>query len=137
MVHVAAKQQEAALVMAIGNDDGVSLVKAIAQLNHKNIQTRLGAIEDLGRIAEIKGFGSACLSILIDLLDDDAMKEMASLEVHRLAEKGIVDSSALPKQIILLTDPNNVIRQNAVWTCLLYTSPSPRDRQKSRMPSSA
>src|SRR5674476_1410750 len=26
---------------------------------------------------------------------------------------------------------------NALWTCLLYTSPSPRDRQKSRMPSSA
>ena len=24
-----------------------------------------------------------------------------------------------------------------VWNCLLYTSPSPRDRQKSRMPSSA
>ena len=24
-----------------------------------------------------------------------------------------------------------------VWRCLLYTSPSPRDRQKSRMPSSA
>ena len=26
---------------------------------------------------------------------------------------------------------------NSPWTCLLYTSPSPRDRQKSRMPSSA
>ena len=25
----------------------------------------------------------------------------------------------------------------AVYVCLLYTSPSPRDRQKSRMPSSA
>ena len=24
-----------------------------------------------------------------------------------------------------------------VWACLLYTSPSPRDREKSRMPSSA
>ena len=24
-----------------------------------------------------------------------------------------------------------------LYTCLLYTSPSPRDRQKSRMPSSA
>ena len=24
-----------------------------------------------------------------------------------------------------------------IWLCLLYTSPSPRDRQKSRMPSSA
>ena len=27
--------------------------------------------------------------------------------------------------------------KNSVHTCLLYTSPSPRDRQKSRMPSSA
>ena len=26
---------------------------------------------------------------------------------------------------------------NSYWVCLLYTSPSPRDRQKSRMPSSA
>ena len=26
---------------------------------------------------------------------------------------------------------------NQVFNCLLYTSPSPRDRQKSRMPSSA
>ena len=27
--------------------------------------------------------------------------------------------------------------EGARWICLLYTSPSPRDRQKSRMPSSA
>ena len=27
--------------------------------------------------------------------------------------------------------------RDAGYTCLLYTSPSPRDRQKSRMPSSA
>ena len=27
--------------------------------------------------------------------------------------------------------------KNIFYTCLLYTSPSPRDRQKSRMPSSA
>ena len=27
--------------------------------------------------------------------------------------------------------------QGTFYTCLLYTSPSPRDRQKSRMPSSA
>src|SRR5665213_4051759 len=29
------------------------------------------------------------------------------------------------------------LRLPDAWTCLLYTSPSPRDRQKSRMPSSA
>ena len=28
-------------------------------------------------------------------------------------------------------------RSEGPWHCLLYTSPSPRDRQKSRMPSSA
>ena len=32
------------------------------------------------------------------------------------------------------TDGNRYV---ALGTCLLYTSPSPRDRQKSRMPSSA
>ena len=30
-----------------------------------------------------------------------------------------------------------VLNVNNIWYCLLYTSPSPRDRQKSRMPSSA
>ena len=39
------------------------------------------------------------------------------------------------------TEENSgIVRVNkplAVMTCLLYTSPSPRDRQKSRMPSSA
>ena len=35
------------------------------------------------------------------------------------------------------TNENGVFNYNGVTTCLLYTSPSPRDRQKSRMPSSA
>ena len=32
---------------------------------------------------------------------------------------------------------NEVFLLTNIYTCLLYTSPSPRDRQKSRMPSSA
>ena len=32
---------------------------------------------------------------------------------------------------------DRLISQGMNFTCLLYTSPSPRDRQKSRMPSSA
>ena len=31
----------------------------------------------------------------------------------------------------------NLVPKNAAGTCLLYTSPSPRDRTRSRMPSSA
>ena len=35
------------------------------------------------------------------------------------------------------TPANGIIGLEVACTCLLYTSPSPRDRQKSRMPSSA
>ena len=37
----------------------------------------------------------------------------------------------------VMNDNDRVILQSDLNTCLLYTSPSPRDRQKSRMPSSA
>ena len=33
--------------------------------------------------------------------------------------------------------PGAIARFSPIMACLLYTSPSPRDRQKSRMPSSA
>ena len=45
------------------------------------------------------------------------------------------------EEIITEEEPSAVVmelsRQKAEEVCLLYTSPSPRDRQKSRMPSSA
>ena len=43
--------------------------------------------------------------------------------------KGIgYDDEALARPIVGIAN---------TWTCLLYTSPSPRDRTRSRMPSSA
>ena len=38
---------------------------------------------------------------------------------------------------VLMTPEISIDVQTKINTCLLYTSPSPRDRQKSRMPSSA
>ena len=35
------------------------------------------------------------------------------------------------------TSANYALNNFKLYTCLLYTSPSPRDRQKSRIPSSA
>ena len=50
------------------------------------------------------------------------------------------ESPSLPKNtpegVVLTREFEQVVEQGLV-TCLLYTSPSPRDRQKSRMPSSA
>jgi ribosomal protein S11 len=53
-----------------------------------------------------------------------ARKKGAKKKVKRTVTKGIVH---------IQSTFNNTI----VTVCLLYTSPSPRDRQKSRMPSSA
>ena len=36
-----------------------------------------------------------------------------------------------------MIDTSSMLRKDRMEACLLYTSPSPRDRQKSRMPSSA
>ena len=41
----------------------------------------------------------------------------------------------VPPEVIAILAPLHLFAQ--YWYCLLYTSPSPRDRQKSRMPSSA
>ena len=39
------------------------------------------------------------------------------------------------KEVVIASDGQVSLGQTVI--CLLYTSPSPRDRQKSRMPSSA
>ena len=53
--------------------------------------------------------------------------------------KGMIAQEAdkHPGSIIRINLDGSVPKDNPHFTCLLYTSPSPRDRQKSRMPSSA
>ena len=57
------------------------------------------------------------------LLDENCVKIKLAKTLNDLGLKVAAVS-------VLCQDPK-------VWDCLLYTSPSPRDRQKSRMPSSA
>ena len=77
-----------------------------------------------------------------------------SIQKHGLTEADYRGTLDLPKDqkgnndLLCLTRPDIVEGIHAAYleagadmietnTCLLYTSPSPRDRQKSRMPSSA
>ena len=74
----------------------------------------------------------------------DETRRHASLVEERLDEKGATRSPlralygsvqlAVKQGLTLAKGPIDLVRGG---TCLLYTSPSPRDRQKSRMPSSA
>ena len=65
-------------------------------------------------------------------LDKEKIKHVAKL-ARISVDEAKVDS--------LTKDLNSIFKfieqLNELNTCLLYTSPSPRDRQKSRMPSSA
>ena len=76
-------------------------------------------------------------------------KQKTSLELswqqeHNLHGKYTLDMVRIDSKIrevineIKLEEAKIATRENAIAdSCLLYTSPSPRDRQKSRMPSSA
>ena len=73
------------------------------------------------------------------------------LQIKKIGHAGTLDPFAtgiLPIAVGEATKSIHYLNQNKVYefnvvfgelkdTCLLYTSPSPRDRQKSRMPSSA
>ena len=83
----------------------------------------------------------------VDLADLDKPKKdgwNARQVIHHLADS---ESQSCARLKRLVAEPGSTIQgydeniwaQNTTlgYTCLLYTSPSPRDRQKSRMPSSA
>ena len=54
-----------------------------------------------------------------------------------VARGSIIGIPAVVANPCLQTPPNVCTEKTSYISCLLYTSPSPRDRQKSRMPSSA
>ena len=60
---------------------------------------------------------------------DISQIKLVTLDIETTAEKGFPDVESASEEILAITIQD--------YTCLLYTSPSPRDRQKSRMPSSA
>ena len=80
---------------------------------------------------EFKGF-------LLNEFPSTLKDEILSYQVN-LADDDVSDASGLI-QSSYPPSPNAVLflKVNSLFhVCLLYTSPSPRDRQKSRMPSSA
>ena len=65
----------------------------------------------------------------------DSLNSMASCSVlkHVLVKPTCVNPLTVASREL----DSGSRRPRLCWDCLLYTSPSPRDRQKSRMPSSA
>ena len=77
------------------------------------------------------------------LIDDRAMQAgfaaikegVTELEIGEAINKHFISEGARPQFCIVGSGPNGAFPHH--HTCLLYTSPSPRDMRRSRMPSSA
>ena len=84
---------------------------------------------------------SILLTILlaVQMLSAVAMMGLILMQHGKGADMGAAFGSGGSGSLFGATGSANFLsRSTAVLaTCLLYTSPSPRDRQKSRMPSSA
>ena len=71
--------------------------------------------------------------------DDNVMLKFKTTINNLQSTKIFVDEIMKETKIQLFQNNSGSIKVNIekLMDCLLYTSPSPRDRQKSRMPSSA
>ena len=67
-------------------------------------------------------------------IEDEILKGEVTFDTKK---KTIMYQSDLVSQPMEMRDVSSMVSEISPITCLLYTSPSPRDRQKSRMPSSA
>ena len=81
------------------------------------------------------------LKKIISLADDKKAENIVALDVSKitsLSEYFVVCSASNLIQVKAIADNiKENISENPWKTCLLYTSPSPRDSRVSRMPSSA
>ena len=68
-----------------------------------------------------------------DLRDE----QLAFFLMRRDKRTFLIICDDIPVGIMGLTKIDEKNKSAEIWSCLLYTSPSPRDRTRSRMPSSA
>ena len=73
----------------------------------------------------------------IGITVDDAPFFAVELNAHTEAGEQVLTLRTTVGDVIEVNEDHPLRFEDEDVTCLLYTSPSPRDRQKSRMPSSA
>ena len=96
-------------------------------------------IKDTGVEVTELSFGTSSLGSMPDTYGYEVPQQRAQ-EVLKRFFQGPVNMLDTSRNYAMGESEKRIgtaIKENGGWPCLLYTSPSPRDRQKSRMPSSA
>ena len=141
-----------ATIRAIGGSGGgsgtVNQVDSISSPTQISTEANLTSVEDgstarLYSSLDIDSDGSNITdATTLDVIDGLRTEESGtSTDTHgqtlRTASLGLDMNIQNDGTSVNGTDPVHTLNFSNNITCLLYTSPSPRDRQKSRMPSSA
>ena len=100
----------------------IAIQKAKAQLNGKR------GLRDIGGLESLEGESSVISALLNIHLGNDATKNLKELKKT---------NSKLSEALTDLVQLRSGVAKNWSKSCLLYTSPSPRDKRQCRMPSSA
>ena len=112
------------------------------ELAQQNVLSDLDRLDRITRFAELMATGKCTIPKELqnspgDCLAISLQAQAWQMNPYAVAQKSHVIKGKIGYEAQLV---NAVITRHAPITgrpCLLYTSPSPRDRQKSRMPSSA
>ena len=108
---------------------GVPLVAAHMRTYIEQM-AQLDTREKLAILADAAKYDASCASSGTSKRNSRDGKGIGSTEGMGICHAYAPDGRCISLLKILLTN-------SCIFDCLLYTSPSPRDRQKSRMPSSA
>ena len=94
-------------------------------------------------VVKANGYGHGAIAVSKILVQEPGiiLAVFSFEEAIELREKGIEDEilifSRMQPEFLEKADSMSLTLNVCAMTCLLYTSPSPRDRTRSRMPSSA
>ena len=123
----------------IGRATAIALGKAGAKVavNYRSNREKANDV-----VREIEASGSEAFAFEADVSDHDAVEAIVKTCVERYGKIDVAVSNAAysDREVFYDADLDGFRRTIDVtmWgACLLYTSPSPRDKRQSRMPSSA
>ena len=129
-------------------------MSAIEQLNGPKVKKLSKALSQ-SEMKKVLGQAKyAELVLLMTSVDEEFEKSYletanSKYNIFSIGKSKVNGDSHIPAHVQMVLDETEKIIEKADfkdsrienvsvdWNCLLYTSPSPRDRQKSRMPSSA
>ena len=122
-------------IIVLGIIQGLTEFLPISSSGHLILVPQIIGFPDQGMIFDVAVHLGSLVAVTIYFRHD--LFALFSATFFSRTKKSNTDNSNLLFYILLATIPAAAAGYLLSGCCLLYTSPSPRDRQKTRMPSSA